>query len=251
MVVQSRPGGNPNLDPTTSESSTLGVVWSPEQVRGLNLSLTAWKLRIVDAIRLANAQFIIDNEALFPGRVVRAPAPPGTVGAIVSVDRSYVNFGFMREAGFDFGADWTVKTPAGVFTPAVAATYLTEFEGSATPGLPSVDRLSKANTDTIFAPRVKGIASLGWSPNATFRAALTGRYVGRYTDYTPPRTLGNFWYLDAAGEVALGKGFKLLVTSTNLTNYMPPYSTHPRGYDIYNYDIVGRTVFARLQWQLQ
>jgi len=29
-----------------------------------------------------------------------------------------------------------------------------------------------------------------------------------------------------------------------------PYSTHFRGYDIYNYDIVGRTIFTRLQWQL-
>ena len=51
-------------------------------------------------------------------------------------------------------------------------------------------------------------------------------------------------------EVGLGKGFKLLVTSTNFTNYLPPYSTHFRGYDIYNYDIVGRTIFTRLQWQL-
>jgi hypothetical protein len=117
-------------------------------------------------------------------------------------------------------------------------------------GSPSVDRLSRANTDNIFAPRVKATASIGWIPNATFKASLTGRYVGRYYDYTPPRTIGDFWYLDGAFEVALGKGFKLLVTSTNLADYSPPYSTHFRGYDIYNYDIIGRTILVRLQVQL-
>ena len=127
---------------------------------------------------------------------------------------------------------------------------MTKFDGAAIPGSPSVDRLSRANTDNIFAPRVKATASIGWIPNATFKASLTGRYVGRYYDYTPPRTIGDFWYFDGALEVALGKGFKLLVTGTNLADYSPPYSTHFRGYDIYNYDIVGRTIFARLQWQL-
>jgi iron complex outermembrane recepter protein len=250
VIVQTVQHGNPQLDPTTSESSTLGVVWSPREVRNLNLSLTAWKLRIVNAVKLPGTQFIVNNESLFPGRVVRAPALPGQTGQIVSVDASYINFGSIREAGFDFGGDWTVRTPAGLFTPAFALTYLTEFEGTSTPGSPSVNRLSRANLDGVFAPRVKGIASIGWTPNATFKASLTGRYVGRYYDYTPPRTIGDFWYLDGALEVALGKGFKLLVTSTNLADYSPPFSTYFRGYDVYNYDIVGRTIFARLQWQI-
>jgi iron complex outermembrane receptor protein len=247
VVVQTISGGNPNLEPTTAESSTLGVVWSPREVRALNLSMTWWTLRIDNAINLPNAQFIINNEGLYPGRVVRAPAPPGQLGPIVSVDRTYINFGSMREEGIDAAADWTIGTAYGVFTPSLAATYMTKFEGASTPGAASVDRLSKANSDGIFAPRLKAIASIGWSPSAAFRVSLTGRYIGRYDDYTPPRTLGDFWYLDGAVEMSLGKMAKLLVTGTNLTDYDPPYSTHFRGYDIYNYDIVGRTIFVRLQ----
>lgn len=86
---------------------------------------------------------------------------------------------------------------------------------------------------------------------------MTGRYIGRYTDYTPPRTIGDLWYLDSALEVALEptlgrpKGslgqLKLLVTGTNLANRLPPFSTYFRGYDPYNYDIVGRTIFFRVQ----
>ena len=52
VIVQSISGGNPHLDPTTAESSTLGIAWSPRQVRNLNLSLTAWSLHIDNAINL-------------------------------------------------------------------------------------------------------------------------------------------------------------------------------------------------------
>ena len=55
-------------------------------------------------------------------------------------------------------------------------------------------------------------------------------------------------------EQALGmvKGslgvMKVLFTGTNLFNKLPPYCTYFRGYDVYNYDIIGRTYFVRLQW---
>jgi hypothetical protein len=143
----------------------------------------------------------------------------------------------MREKGFDVGADGTLKTSAGVFTPAIAATYMTKFNGASTPGGPDVSRLSRANADGIFAPRLKATTSLGWRPNDVVNLWLDGRYISHYTDYTPPRTLGNVWYFDASVEIAIGrmlaepgmiKGLSLLVSSTNLADKLPPYSTHFR-----------------------
>jgi iron complex outermembrane receptor protein len=260
VIVATTTGGNPELNPTTGTSSTAGFVWSPPQVRGLNMSMTWWRLRIDNAVTLVGPQTIVDNESLFPGRVVRAPASPGEVGQITSVDYSFINFGTMREDGIDASVDWKFVTGVGDFTPALAATYISKFEGNTTPGAPVVDRASHANNDTVFAPRWKGIASIAWNPGSAFKLWLAGRYIGRYTDYTPPRTIGNVWYLDATLEVgmeqALGMtkgslgGLKLLVSGTNLTDKLPPYSTFFRGYDVFNYDLVGRTIFARLQVQM-
>lgn len=191
-------GGNANLDPTTGDSSTLGIVWSPPQVRGLNMSLTAWRLLIDNGINQPSPQFIVNNESLYPDRVVRAPAPPGSVGQLQSVDSTFVNFGTMHERGIDAEVDWRLRTPAGEVTPAIAATYMTHFDGASTPGAPSVDRLSRANSDTIFAPRWKGIASVAWNAPQGFNAWLAGRYIGHYIDYTPPHELGNIWYFDAS-----------------------------------------------------
>jgi iron complex outermembrane receptor protein len=259
-VVQSITGGNASLQPTTGSSSTLGFVWSPRQLPGLDMSLTRWWNTIEDAINFPiSSQFVVDNESAFPGRVIRAPAPPGQVGQIIATDRTYINFGKFNQAGFDGSIAWKFRTSVGELTPAVAATYMTKFEGSSTAGSPSIDRLSRASNDGVFAPRSKGIASITWKPNEAYDVWVDGRYLGRYTDYTPPHTLGNVWYLDASLEMnverALGMskgslgGASLLVSGTNLTNKLPDWSTFFRGYDVFNYDLVGRTIFVRLKWR--
>src|SRR5882672_304688 len=259
VVVQAEQGGNPDLNPTTSRSSALGVVWSPTGMSGLVASLTGWSLRIDSGIKLPNPQYIVANESLYPGRVVRAASSPGSVGQIISVDATYINFGSIREEGIDAGVDWNVRSKAGRFSPAIAATYMTQFEGASAPGGANVDRLSRASSDGIFAPRLKATAGAGWSPNDVLKISLAGRYVGRYYDYTPTRMLGDVWFIDGAVEIALGKmpssgggppgGLKLFITGTNLADKLPPYATHFRGYDIYNYDLIGRTMFVRLQGQ--
>ena len=257
VVVQLTSGGNPNLKPTTSKTSTLGIVWSPRQV---NASLTWWRLDIDNTIILpGSVQFFFDNESALGGRVVRAPDPAGGVGRLVSFDQTYLNFGGTRQEGIDVSVDWKFKTEWGQFTPAVAATYMSKFDGFTTPGSPMVNRLSRANSDGVFAPRWKGIASVAWNPGHGFDGWVDGRYIGSYYDYTPTRTIGNVWYFDATLQVdveqvlgmtkgSLG-GMKLLVNGTNLANKLPPYSTYFRGYDVYNYDLVGRTIFVNLKFQ--
>jgi len=260
VIVPLTQGGNQNLKPTTSKTGTLGIVWSPREVRDLKASVTWWRLNIDNTIILPGSiQFFFDNESALGSRVVRAPAPPGGVGQLISLDGTYLNFGGTRQQGIDASVEWKLQTGWGRFTPAVAATYMSQFDGSSTPGGPVVDRLSRAKSDGVFAPRWKGIASVAWDPGHGFNGWVDGRYIGSYYDYTPTRTIGNVWYLDATLQVdveqALGMtkgsigGMKLLVNGTNLTNKLPPYSTYFRGYDVYNYDLVGRTIFVSLKFQ--
>jgi len=256
VLAQSIRGGNLNLHPTTSTSSTLGFVWSPERIRGLDVSMTRWWSRIENAIaQPASSQFVVDNESSFPGRVIRNGS-----GQIVAIDGTFINFGTMHEDGVDVAANWRIPTRFGIFTPVLAGTYITQFDGPSTPGAPSINRLSQASNDGVFAPRWKSIASLGWTPGPAWSAWLAGRYIGYYTDYTPPRKIGNVWYFDAAVEVAVEHalnltrgslgGMALSLSVTNLTNKLPDWSTFFRGYDVFNYDLVGRTFFVRLKFQV-
>jgi iron complex outermembrane recepter protein len=257
IVAQSIAAGNPELNPTTGASSALGVVWSGSSAAQLTVSMTAWTLDIDGTVTLPNAQYIVDYESLYPGRVSRGPSSGGQAGPILFVDRSYINFGSMRARGIDASVAWRVRTALGELTPSIAATYMTKFEGATVPGGPNVDRLSRAQSDGIFAPRMKATASVGWQPSAALRVSLAGRYVGHYYDYTPTRRLGDHWYVDAAVSLALGRmanasrgalaGLELSLSATNLADELPQYSTHFRGYDIYNYDLLGRTLFVRVR----
>jgi iron complex outermembrane receptor protein len=256
-VVIASQSGNPDLEPTTGTSSALGVVWSASKAHELAVSFTAWALEIDRAITLPGTQYIVDNESLYPERIVREPAASGEVGRLVSVDGSYINFGSMEEEGIDASVSWTVRTAVGELRPSIAATYMTKFVGASAPGGPDVDRLSRAQRDGIFAPRAKATASVRWNAGAALDVSFAGRYVGRYYDYTPTRTLGEHWYLDAAVDLAVGAmvdaerravaGLGVSVSVANLTDELPPYSAHFRGYDIYNYDLLGRTILLRVR----
>ena len=124
---------------------------------------------------------------------------------------------------------------------------------------PIVNRLSRANSDGIFAARWKSTTSLAWDSGRGFNAWIDGRYIGRYYDYTPTRTIGDIWYIDATLQLDVERAFgmkkgslaglKLLASGTNLANKLPVYSTYFRGYDVFNYDLVGRTIFLRLLLQ--
>jgi iron complex outermembrane receptor protein len=256
VAIQDVTGGNANLSPTTSTSSTLGFVWSPAQLRGLDLSATRWWSRMEGAIAFPlSDQFVVDNEASFPGRVIR-----DSTGQIVAVDRTFINFGVLHEDGVDVAASWTIPTQFGTFTPALAGTYVTRFDGPSTPGGASIDRLSHATGDRAFAPRWKSIASINWAPNPAWNAWFAGRYFSSYTDYTPPHKIGDVWYFDASLDVAVERALDLTkgslggmvfsLSGTNLTNKLPDWSNLFRGYDTYNYDLVGRTIFVRLKFQM-
>src|SRR5690606_32449857 len=83
--VRSHGGAPDDLRPETSRTVTMGLVYQPSNA--WTLSATHWNMKFFDQITGFGAQWFIDNEDLYPGRVKRNP---GT-GAIESVDARQVN----------------------------------------------------------------------------------------------------------------------------------------------------------------
>lgn len=59
--IRTSVGGNPNLTPETSEAITFGFVWSPDFIKGFDVSLDYWKIDIENTIGSYGAQFILDQ----------------------------------------------------------------------------------------------------------------------------------------------------------------------------------------------
>jgi len=255
-------GGNLTLRPETGQSRSLGVVWSPEAVKALRVSITYWVINQTSRVQSQpDPQEIIDSSALFPGRIVRGPSVNGQVGDIQSVDATAVNFGSLRVSGFDGELTYGYHTSFGVLTPSVSVTRTYKYEAAITPNAPITDRLSLANEDG-WAPRWKGMAALGWKMGP-YSAGFDGRYVGKYQDYvyagTPTRQLGDFWLYDLNARYDFGaalahnnrylKGTYIAIGGVNIFNSLPKFSDYGdslRGYDATQYDIRGRFLYANL-----
>ncbi len=264
-------GGVPDgIKPETSTSRTLGLLWTPRFLPGMQLSLTGWDNRLRDRIPTGGAQFFVDNEEFFPGHVIRTSS-----GSISQVIVTPVNIARTDMAGADFGLSWTLQTRYGVFSPMLAATWTNKFDVQVTPSSPVVSLVGSPGTDsgisystTSWSPRWKGAVSLGWLNGDNVSATINSRYVGAYLDpaafATGPRAgtyqqLGDFWIADLNVELGVGNWLapqntwlsatRLSLGALNVFNKLPDFcNACLSGYDAQQYDIRGRFAYAELKF---
>jgi len=128
-------GGNQALQPETSESYTLGFVYSPGWVDNLNwasrldFSLTWYQHEIDDAIQALDAQTQLNAcvrtlDSAFCDGIGRS-----SVGAINQFDNSLTNIGGIRTNGFDFGINYATRdTSVGRFGVDWSNTIVEEYD---------------------------------------------------------------------------------------------------------------------------
>lgn len=114
-------GGSLELDPERSKSFSVGVIFSPRFIPGLRISADYVDIRKTDEIGILTEAFLLANEDLYPGRVVRAPNvpgdPPGIPGPITALDAGLINVARSRARALDLQAeyrfspvdDWTIR----------------------------------------------------------------------------------------------------------------------------------------------
>ncbi|MEI2456327.1 MULTISPECIES: TonB-dependent receptor plug domain-containing protein [Lysobacter] len=130
-------GSNDRLVPETSTSKTLGVVWSPDFVENLNLSLDWWNIKIENAITADSPTQVLDdcytrgitfrcNAEQDPSRS-RFTRDPIT-GRITNFVFAPINVGYNEVEGFDFDVNYRLDTQWGRFGVAWLNSYTVKNE---------------------------------------------------------------------------------------------------------------------------
>lgn len=106
-------GGNPDLDAEEAKSWTAGMELQP--IKNLTLALDWFNIKQDGKISSLDTQDILDNEALFPGAVVRNPPTAsdianGIPGSIVQINSGYMNLSTREVEGLDFGVRYVIPT---------------------------------------------------------------------------------------------------------------------------------------------
>lgn len=122
-------GGNPNLEPETSTSKTLGLVWSPAFIEGFDASLDWWNIEIEGGISSYSGQFILDEcvenaNAQACSLFVRAPG--GSIDTLLSAG---LNLSVIEAEGYDLTLNYRLPdTRFGSFSFTLDNTYYAKYE---------------------------------------------------------------------------------------------------------------------------
>lgn len=266
-------GGNPNLQPETSKSGTVGAIYSPSWAENtawsqkLDFTLTYYNIRLKNAIQAQDAQTQL-NRCVAGGNpdsldCIGIGRSPG--GQINAFDNTLRNLGTVKTDGYDFGAGWIGnETGFGRFGASFQMTYTGEYNAVATDtGLPQPNGVGREVSDSGI-PRIKATATLNWNLES-WSAAWTARYISRLVEdcangagfavckfpdeiapFRPDGTnrLGATTYHDVRVAWKLPTSFPLTISGgvNNVFEKDPPVclSCTLNGYDASTYDLPGR-----------
>lgn len=187
-------GGNPDLEPETSETYTIGFAYSPSWAENsswaqeFTIDVNYYNIKLEDAIQALRAQDQLDNCVatllpLFCDGIVR-----GSGGAIIAFANQVTNIGRIETDGFD----WTVAltTPEfglGALRFQWASTYLNsykEFTPGATGEIETDQTGRELGSPTRGFVRYKSTLATDWL-FGDFVTSLTLRYLSRLEERCP------------------------------------------------------------------
>ena len=268
-------GGNPNLQPETSESLTFGLVLTPSFVEGLTVAIDYFDIEITDAVGSAPTSEVISacyasanfSDPLcalivgpaFPG-VDETPSPSAPTRRnsnlqISGVLQSSANLATYKTSGIDFQVDYGLDTAIGVVDFRVSGTYLDEYDYLPFTGGELIELAGFFGGDPAFGnPATFAEWQVNYGVTLTrddWGANLTARYMSETDDIdAAPANLSNvadsITYLDVQGYYNWND-ITFTVGIRNLTDEDPPYVT---AYDDMNtlqfsYDTQGRYYYGR------
>ena len=280
--INNTSGGNPSLGPEKADTTTLGLVWEPDFVEGLSVTLDYWKIKINGAVSSPSARQVVDGcftTALNPGftynsfcqLIQRDPLNGGLNGTgSRGVSTQSSNLGFYNFSGLDIGANYRLPLKKiGLpnwgrvdLTMQVAYMKAADFKS-----LPSVATLEQAGYySTAFDDgnpyaKVRFNQRTSWTLG-DYSVGLAWRHIGGTkvapggeSTYTPANSIKAYDYFDLNGTWQITKNWKLSMTVNNLFDKQPPLVGTGIGAGATNfgntfpslYDVIGRRYTATVQ----
>lgn len=136
--LSSTRGGSISLQPEEADIFTAGVVYSPDFVEGLSLTLDYWDIEITDAISTIGEQLILNkcaNEGVFCDKIVRYGADSDLHGNSQDIDDRTTNVGGVDSSGYDFNIRYSTELEIGALSVNMDTTFydtydITQADGS-------------------------------------------------------------------------------------------------------------------------
>lgn len=262
-VVVSLATGSTTLKPEKADTLTVGGVFSPTFLRGLNISADYYSIEIQDAIGQLGTQNIV-NQCFGGATALCGLLERDPTGALFRINNGYLNINRLKTRGLDIEGSYRTSLGEGTAGLRVIASRVFELS-TLIPGAPVVDRAGQTGVQN-------GVPKWNFNVSANYNIGgltvnVDERIIGKGTydaTFVEGRDIDNnrvpaIAYTDLALTYDLkmenGRNFQFFGTVNNLLDRDPPknsgnyfvFATVPT--NTYLFDQIGRayTVGVRVR----
>jgi len=245
-------GGNPDLQPETSDSVTYGVILQPGFLPGLSATADYWDIDIKDVVTQLSANALLDFCVDMPSidnpfcrQIIRDSDPARTV---LHVSTQQMNAARFLARGVDFGLNYSRALGPGYLRMNLKATRLIQKQQQGVPGIEtSTSYQEGGRADPVW----RGTLLTGYSVG-DFDITLNTRYTGSAV-YDRNRASEESFendeipairYTDLSLGWHVNDSFRVTAGVTNLSDKQPPFLPSIYMGEGGRYDIVGRRYFV-------
>lgn len=271
--IEGTDGSNPNLDAEVAKTWTLGLVFTPEFVPGLNVTVDYYSIKIRDAITFVPRQTVIDECAnslgtsslcsLIVREVVGTPRPR-TPGTIYQIDSIPVNAAEISTSGIDVGASYRFDNlPVGTLELGLQYSYLQKLDLKTSESAAVEHEKGQLSGDgrlgagfphraNISANYEVGPVQLNWRIN--YLSRMQDTLDENNPELGPEQNnIGSYVYHNMQIRYSLGsdKQYSAYVGMDNVFNKLPPIIPQNAASNITgtetaadSYDPIGRFIYA-------
>ena len=262
-------GSNPFLEPETSESKTIGFVYSPSYVEGLSVALDWWNIRIENTVVSDSPNDILSDcyISLIESRCDMFSRDPSQGYIVSQLQYGSRNAGYAETEGFDLDVNYKLDTDYGRFGVRWATTYVSLYEIKSTNDPETIPGQANGFGSNF---RVRSNLNLSWNYNdfgitygMRYNSGTKEECMGfgdgahcSLPNYQAPDTLGAVVPQNEVGSVTFSDlqfswnapwNARIAIGANNVFDRDPPiYYTQPNsGFAFYGGHDIGRFVYAR------
>lgn len=258
-------GGNSALRPESSNSFTIGTIIQPRFLRGFDMTVDLWDIKIDNAITSLPYTTLLNNcvdSSGGPNQVYCGLITRNAQGNVTSVQASFQNLASQHARGIDFGLNYRTPVGSGLFRASLNGTYLLKQLLVAQAGKTGVDYVGEWDNPrfkaTLLTEFTHGKVTLGVNTRFISRSLYAATQTSS-EQYQYPH-IPAYVYNDITVTVRPTQKFNISAGVKNVSNVQVPfelrqfnYAPHLSGsnFGVFNaaggyYDVIGRYFFVKV-----